>query len=132
MKMPPSASASPPIQTTQLAPKRSSKLFVGGSGSAGGGGAAGGCVAGCSADSRMIFSISSSSRWGIAGGTWGGAAKGAEGARGACGVGSAVASPSGEPARRRLIRRTWFSTVLRRDLAFMTSTNATMAMIKAR
>ena len=29
-KMPPSASASPPIHTTQLAPKRSSKLFVGG------------------------------------------------------------------------------------------------------
>ena len=28
-KMPPSASASPPIQTTQLAPKRSSKLFAG-------------------------------------------------------------------------------------------------------
>ena len=37
-KMPPSASASPPIQTTQLAPKRSSKLFAGSAGGAGGGG----------------------------------------------------------------------------------------------
>src|SRR3954470_8956795 len=40
MKMPPRASATPPIQTTQFTPKRSSKLFAGGSGADGGGGGA--------------------------------------------------------------------------------------------
>src|SRR4029077_6964552 len=39
-KMPPSASARPPIHTTQLAPKRSSKLLPGSAGSDGGGGGA--------------------------------------------------------------------------------------------
>src|SRR5207237_4158709 len=39
-KIPPSASASPPIHTTQLAPKRSSKLLVGGAGSGDEGGEA--------------------------------------------------------------------------------------------
>src|SRR5437016_5611625 len=42
MKMPPSASAIPPIHTTQLAPKRSSKLGEGGAGSGGSGDCGGG------------------------------------------------------------------------------------------
>ena len=51
MKMPPSASAMPPIHTTQLAPKRSSKLFAGGAGSAGGRGR---CAAAMCAESLRV------------------------------------------------------------------------------